>query len=73
MTTQTPATAKMEKWLRIRFRFFTNFWHRVRIRLRKKNTESCRSRLRHSESGPTSTGWRLQRHLGCHSVVPEKY
>ena len=40
----TPATAEMEKWLRVRF--FTNFWLRVRIRVRKKNAESCRSRLR---------------------------
>ena len=34
----------MEKWLRIRVHFFTDFW--LRIRVRKKNEESCRSRLR---------------------------
>jgi len=33
MATQTPATAEIETWLRIRF--FTNFW----IRVRKKNAE----------------------------------
>ena len=37
MTTQTPATAELEKWLQIRVRFFTNFWLRVRIRVRRKN------------------------------------
>jgi len=42
MTTQTPATPEMEKWHRIRVRFFTNFW----LRVRKKNAESCRSRFR---------------------------
>jgi len=51
MTTQTPATAEIEKWLRIRVRFFTNFW--LRIRTRKKNAESCRSRFRHSGSMST--------------------
>jgi len=30
MTAPTPAAAEMEKWLRIRVRFFTNFWLRVR-------------------------------------------
>jgi len=49
MTTQTSATAEMAKWLRFRVRFFTNFW----LRVRKKNAESFRSRLRHSGSGPT--------------------
>ena len=44
MTTQTPATAEMEKWLRIRF--FTNFWLQDRIRVWKKNAEPCRSQLR---------------------------
>jgi len=43
MTAQSPATAEMEKWLRVRVRFFTNFW--LRIRIWKKNEESCRSRL----------------------------
>jgi len=38
MTTRTPTTAKIEKWLRIR----------------KKNAESCRSRVRHSGSVTTS-------------------
>jgi len=32
--------------------FFSNIW----LRVRKKNAESCRSRLRYSGSGPTS-GW----------------
>jgi len=53
MTQSTP-TAKIEKRLRIRVRFFTNFWHRVWIRVRKKNAESCRSRIRHSGPGATS-------------------
>ena len=44
MTAQSPATAETEKWLRIRFPFFTNFWLRARIRHRKKNAESCRFR-----------------------------
>ena len=52
MTTQTPATAEMEKWLCIWFPFFTDFW--LRIRVRKKNAESRRSPLRQSGSGPTS-------------------
>jgi len=30
----------------VRVRFFPNFWLRIRIRIRKKNAESCRSRLR---------------------------
>jgi len=51
MTTQTPVTYEIEKWLRIRF--FTNFWLRVRIQVQTKNAESCRSRLRSSESGAT--------------------
>ena len=38
----------------IRVRFFLNFWLQIRIRIRKKNVESCRSRLRLSGSGPTS-------------------
>jgi len=29
VTTQTPAFAEMEKWHRIRVRFFTNFWLRA--------------------------------------------
>jgi len=49
MTEQTP-TAEMEKWLRIRVRFFSKFW----LWVRKKNAESCRSRLRYSGSGPSS-------------------
>ena len=39
-------TAKIENWLRIRTRFFTNFWHRHWFG--KKNEESRRSTLRHS-------------------------
>jgi len=50
MTAQTPATAEMKKWLRIGVRLFTIFW----LRVRKKNAESCRSRLRHCGSRPTS-------------------
>ena len=39
MTAQTPATAKMEKWLRMRVRFFTNFWlrDRIQVRIKKQN------------------------------------
>jgi len=44
MITQTPATVEVEKWLQVRF--FPKFWLRVRFRVRKKNSESCRSRLR---------------------------
>ena len=44
MTTQTPATAEIEKWLWVRL--FTDFW--LPVRIRKKNAESCRIRLRHS-------------------------
>jgi len=43
MTTPPPATAEIDKWLWVRF--FTKFW--LRIRVRKKNAESCRSRHRH--------------------------
>jgi len=50
MAAQSPATAEMEKWHRIRARFFTNFL--LRILVRKKNAESCRSLLRHFGSGP---------------------
>jgi len=50
MTTQTLATAEIEKWLRIQVRFFTNFW----LRLRKENAESCWSWLQHSGSSATS-------------------
>ena len=50
----TPTAAEIEKWHRIRFRFFTNFLLRDRIQVRKKSTETCRSRLRHSRSGTTS-------------------
>jgi len=46
MTAQTPAAAEIEKWLQIRFRFFPNFWLRIRIRFRKKKAESCWSWLR---------------------------
>jgi len=35
-TAQTPATAELEKWLRIRVRFFTNFWLWVRTRSERK-------------------------------------
>jgi len=52
MTAQTLATAEIEKWIRIRVRFFPNFW--LRFRVRKKNAESFRSRLRQSGFGPTS-------------------
>ena len=52
MTAQTLATAEIEKWIRIRVRFFPNFW--LRFWVRKKNAESCRSRLRQSGFGPTS-------------------
>jgi len=41
-----PATLEIENWLRVRF--FTKIW--LRIRVRKRNAESFRSRLRHSGS-----------------------
>jgi len=49
-------TAKIENWLRIRTRFFTNFWHRHWFG--KKNEESRRSTLRHS--GPWQKWYRIQ-------------
>jgi len=52
MTTQTPVTAEIEKWFRIRVRFFPNFW--LRVRFRRKNAKSRRSWLRLSWSGPIS-------------------
>jgi len=50
MAMQTPAAAGKETWLRVQVRFFTWF----RLRIRKTNAESCRSRLRHSGSVTTS-------------------
>jgi len=58
MTAQTPATAEMEKWLRVRF--FTNFWWPVRFRVRKKNAESCRNWIQYSGSGPTSASTQIR-------------
>ena len=52
MTAQTPATAELEKWLRVGF--FTNFWLGVPIWVQRKNAESCWSRLQLAGSGPTS-------------------
>jgi len=49
MTAQTPATAEIEKWLRIPL--FPKFW--LRVWIRKTNAESCRSRHQESGSGPT--------------------
>ena len=49
--TQTP-TAENKKCLQIQVRFFTNSL--LRLQVRKKNTGSCRSRLRHSRSVATS-------------------
>jgi len=46
MTTQTPATAEIEKWLRVRFSQI----YGLGIRVRKKNAESCRRWLRHAGS-----------------------
>jgi len=46
MTTQTPATAKMEIRLRIWVRFFPNFLLLRQILVRKKNAETCWSRLK---------------------------
>jgi len=37
MTTQTPPTAEIEKWLRIRVRFFAKFWLRIRMRKTTQN------------------------------------
>ena len=56
MATQTPVTAEIEKWLRIRVRFYRSFW--LRIGIRKKNAESCRSRLEPCASMATSD-WKL--------------
>jgi len=39
---------------------FPKFW--LRIRVQKKNAESCRSRLRQSGSGPTSGGQAVEGH-----------
>jgi len=50
MTAQTPATAEMKQWLRIRVRFFPSFW----LQVRKKNAESRRSWLWLAGSGSTS-------------------
>jgi len=47
--TQTPATAKNEKWLWMRI--FTNFW----LRVWKKNAGSCRSQLRIFGIQPSAT------------------
>ena len=57
MTMQTPVIVENEKWLRIRAQCFTNFW--LRLRIRKKNAESCLSRRRNSGSMTTSTGPRM--------------
>ena len=50
MTTQTPANAEMEKWLRIRVRFFTNFW--LRMGVRTKNADSCGVDSGNPDPGP---------------------
>jgi len=42
MTTQTPAAAEIEKWHRIRVRFFIKFLLLIRVR---KNVESCHGPL----------------------------
>ena len=55
-TTWTPAIAENEKWFLISVRFFTNFWSQIRVR--RKNAESCLSRLRHSGSVTTSAAHR---------------
>jgi len=60
MTTQTAATAEIEKSLRVQF--FTNFW--LWDQVWKKNTESCRCRLRKSGSGATS-GASILKSLYC--------
>jgi len=54
MTPQTPAVAKVEKWLQVRF--FPNFWLRVNIRVWRKNSESCRSRLLFPDPVPPLVG-----------------
>jgi len=48
MTTKTPAAAEIEKWLRVRF--FSNFWLRDRIRVRKTTQNPAGV---DSGSGPT--------------------
>jgi len=58
MTTQTPSTAEIEKWLWIRVQFFSKFWLGFWIWVRKENAESCRSRLRiHPWSPLRSETW----------------
>jgi len=54
MTTQTPATAEIQKWLQVRVRFFLNFWLQLWFCVREKNAESCQSWLRYSGSSRTS-------------------
>jgi len=57
MTAQTPATAEMKKWLR--------------IRVRKKNAESCRESTPATGSSPTSA-FNLALHQLFHSSVPAR-
>jgi len=47
-----PATAEIEKWLRIRVHFFTKFW----ISVGMKNADICWSQLRHCGSMAISGG-----------------
>jgi len=46
MTTQSPATAEIERLLRFLVRFFTIFWLRLRILVQRKNAEHWRNWLR---------------------------
>ena len=57
----------------VRFQFFTIFWLRFPIRFRKKNAESCRSRLWLSGSGPTSGIYQIWTDLGFSNPNPIRY
>jgi len=43
MTTQTPAIAEIENWLRIWVRFVTNFWLRIRVWKKMQNPSGINS------------------------------
>ena len=63
MTTQTPATAEIEKWLRIRVRFFTKFWLRIRAERKTQNPSGVDS----SSPDPLPS---LQRWADCEIFNP---
>ena len=55
-----PAAAKIGKWNPFRVWFSTNFWLRARIRVWKKNVESCRGRVQNTGSGVKRNFWPLR-------------